>query len=288
MKIQARSGIVCLSIGLILICSCGGEKRAVVTNGTSQIIQDLTSGYFQKVLDKCQVEYQKNPKDAEIVKQYLEVIEHIKVLADRAFRREDFVLAGSTYALLLKNFPEFAPFAGMLSFDGNYLTLRTRVSRTRAVERQAHFCLKAGSLQRAIDLYHDLHQQYPRDLVVQNSCTNILELIKANGDLAFDKNDHVLAGSTYRILLRNFGAFNFMGGSLSYDRELLNINIRKCQRKLFENGLEQYRSGNLGLAISIWKSILTFDPENPEAKKAVDTAILQLRNLQRIEASDIN
>jgi tetratricopeptide (TPR) repeat protein len=288
MKIQAPSGIVCLSIGLVLLCSCGWEKRTVGTHGTSQIVQDLISGHFQKALDKCRVEYQKNPKDAEIVKQYLEVIEHIKVLADRAFRRKDFVLAGNTYALLLKNFPEFAPFASRLSFDGNYLTLRTRVSRTRAVERQAHSCLKAGSPQRAIVLYQDLHQQYPRDLAVQNGCTNILEMIKANGDLAFDKNDLVLAGSTYRILLRNFGAFNVMGCSVSYDRELLNTNIKKCQRKLFENGLEEYRSGNLGLAISIWKSILTFDPENPEAKKAVDTAILQLRNLQRIEVYDEN
>jgi tetratricopeptide (TPR) repeat protein len=288
MKIQAASRIICLSIGLILFCSCAGEKRTVLTHGTSQILEDLTSDYFQKVLDRCQVEYRKKPKDAEILKQYLEVIEHIKVLADRAFQREDFAMAGSTYALLLKNFPEFTPFASRLSFDGSYLALRTRVSRTRAVEREAHSCLKTGSLQKAIDLYYDLHQQYPRDLVVQNSCKNILELIKTNGDLAFDNNDFGQAGSTYRILLKNFGALNLMGCSLFYDRELLNARIKKSQRKLFENGLEQYRAGNLELAISIWKRILAFDPENPAAKKAVDKATFQLRNLQKNEMSDEN
>lgn len=279
--------IVCLSICLILICSCGGGKGTVVTNTTSQIRQDLTSGDFQKALDKCQVEYQKNPKEAGILEQFLGAIEHIKVFADKAFKRENFVLAGSTYALLLKNFPQFAPFAGKLSFDTNYLILKIRVSQTRVVERQDQIYLKTGSLQKAIDLYRELHQQYPRDLVVQDSCISFLELIKANADLAFKKNDLVLAGYTHRILLRNFGAFNFIGRSLPYDRELLNTNIKECQRKLFENGLKQYRSGNLSLAISIWKSVLTFDPENPEVKKAVDTAILQSRNLERNEVYDV-
>ena len=287
MKIQTPRRIVCLSIGLILICSCGGGKRTGLTNATSQISQDLTSGHFQKPLDKCQVEYQKDPKDAGILEQYLKAIKHIKVSADKAFEREDFVLAGSTYALLLKNFPQFAPFANKLSFDANYLTLKIRVSRTRVVERQGQLYLKAGNHQKAIDLYRELHQQYSQDLVVQNSCTSFMKLIKANADLAFEKNDLVLAGNTYRILLRNFGAFNFIGRFLPYDRELLNINIKECQRKLFENGLEQYRSGNLSLAISIWKSILTFDPENSEVKKAVDTAILQSRNLKRNEVSDV-
>jgi hypothetical protein len=61
----------------------------------------------------------------------------------------------------------------------------------------------------------------------------------------------------------------------------LDVKIENCRKILFENGLERYRSGNLPQAISIWRSILRFDPENPEVKKAVDTAILQSRNLER-------
>jgi tetratricopeptide (TPR) repeat protein len=286
MKIQPLNGMVWLAIGLIFVCSCGGGKRTVKSNANSQILQDLTPGHFQQALDKCQFEYQKKPKDTVILNQYLEAIKQIKVSADKAFEREDFVLAGNTYNLLLRNFPRFPPFTRMLSFDVNYLTLRVRVSRTCTVEKHAQFHLKAGSVQEAIDLYHELYQQYPRDPVVQNNCTNLLELIKANADFAFEKNDLVLAGSTYRILFRNLGVFTFINHSISYNRELLNTNIEKCQRKLFENGLEQYRSGNLNTAISIWKSILTFDPENPEVKKAVDIAILQLRNLERKEGRD--
>jgi hypothetical protein len=40
-------------------------------------------------------------------------------------------------------------------------------------------------------------------------------------------------------------------------------------------------SGNLSQAISIWKSVLTFDPENQKIKKAVDIEILQSKNLEK-------
>jgi len=42
-----------------------------------------------------------------------------------------------------------------------------------------------------------------------------------------------------------------------------------------------YREGNIGNAISLWKSILTFDPGNASIKKAIDTATTQLKNLQQ-------
>jgi hypothetical protein len=72
-----------------------------------------------------------------------------------------------------------------------------------------------------------------------------------------------------------------LNGSLSFNREGLTARIRDCEKILFEKGLEQYRSGNLNQAISLWKSILVSDPENQEIKKAVDMASRQFRNLQK-------
>lgn len=276
--------IVCLLIALAFFASCRGGMRTTTTN---QIREDLESGRFQKALDRCQGEHRKNPKDAGTIKQYIEAIEHIKVFADKTFQRENFALAGSAYALLLKRFSQFGSFAGMLSFERNYLALRIRVSQTRFVERQISSPQKVENIQRAIDLYKDLHQQFYEDPLVQRDCITLLELIKTHADLSFEKNDLVLAGCLYRLLLRNFAAFNPGRHSLSYSRELLNVNIKKCQKRLFENGLEQYRSGNLNTSISIWKSILTFDPENPEVKKALNTAVHQSRSLERDKANDV-
>ena len=74
-----------------------------------------------------------------------------------------------------------------------------------------------------------------------------------------------------------------LNGSCSFDRDGLTAKIRTCKKNLFENGLEQYRSGNLDQAISIWKGILTFDPGDQEIKGVVDKATLQLENLQKIK-----
>ncbi len=51
--------------------------------------------------------------------------------------------------------------------------------------------------------------------------------------------------------------------------------------QLSQRALDEYRKGNLAEAISIWKSILVFDPNNAVIVKAIDTATIQLKNLQQ-------
>jgi len=48
-----------------------------------------------------------------------------------------------------------------------------------------------------------------------------------------------------------------------------------------QRALDEYRKGNLAEAIRIWKSILEFDPNNADIIKAIDTATIQLKNLQQ-------
>jgi hypothetical protein len=47
-----------------------------------------------------------------------------------------------------------------------------------------------------------------------------------------------------------------------------------------QRALDEYRKGNLAGAISIWKGILEFDPHNADVMKEIDTATIQLKNLQ--------
>ena len=140
--------------------------------------------------------------------------------------------------------------------------------------------LEAGKFQRAIDICKEIYQKYPQDPTVRNGYIKTLESIKSGGDGAFEKSDFALAGYVYEILLKNVSSVDRLNGSFSFNREDLTTRIRDCKKILFENGLEQYRSGNLNQAISLWKSILAFDPENQEIKKAVDMAILQSKNLK--------
>jgi hypothetical protein len=57
--------------------------------------------------------------------------------------------------------------------------------------------------------------------------------------------------------------------------------LTECSDRLSRLALTQYRQGNLTAAISLWKSILEFEPGNAGAKKAIDTASTQLKNLRQ-------
>lgn len=278
MRLSATHRVFCLLFSLMMIASCGGGMKVKISD---QIRQNLESGDFQKALDHCKDEYERNQKKKkEVVELYVETIEYIKAYGDKAFQKRDFVSAGDIYALLLKNFHRFSSFADKLSFDRNSVATRLRMSQTLMVEKQVISCNRVGYIQKGIELYKGLHQQEPQDQTLRRDYVALLESIKSHGDIAYEKNDLLLAGCTYRILWNNFSSFNSVRSSLSFNRDLLNINLKKCQKKLFENGLEQYRMGDLNMAISIWRSILTFDPENQEVKRALNTAIQQSKNLQ--------
>jgi tetratricopeptide (TPR) repeat protein len=285
MKHCGLKGFLCLAISFILISSCGGGRKTTVTRETDQARRDLASGQYQKALDQSHADYQAASGKDDTLQQYLEVIEHIRASAETSFGREDFAAATETYALLLKNYPRFAPIAQRLSFTREYLVLRIRLSRILLAERQSLSYLKAGNPQKAIQVCQEVHHQYPRDLAVRNHCSAVLESIKANADLAFKNEDLAQAGLLYGALERHFETPLFKSCSLSYDQDHLKTSLAKCRRKLFEAALEQYRTGNLSQAVAIWKSILTFDPENQEARKAAETAALQLKNIQKDSGS---
>jgi len=282
-----REVLISLSVVLLLsLSSCGGAKRIQVKSAMKETHQEMMSGNFQKALDTSHSAYQKYPKDPEILKNYINTIKHIKARGDEAFDRENFVQAQITYDLLLEHFPRFIPFINQLSFERNDLITRHKMSQILEAEKQARSSLKKGDIQKAIDIYKDLYRQHPRDIMVRDRYIRCLESIKGQADLDFKREDLALAGRTYKILLKHYSSLNRLGRSLSYNSGLLNIKIENCRKILFENGLEKYRSGDLGQAISIWRSILTFNPENPEVKKAVDRAILQSKNLERNKLDD--
>jgi tetratricopeptide (TPR) repeat protein len=271
---------------LFSFSSCGWVKRTQVKSAIDEAHQALRSGDFQKALDTYQLVYKKYPKDSEMLKNYIETIESMKARGDEAFDRDNFVQAQITYDLLLKNFPRFSDFTNLLSFKKKLLVTRLKMSRILPAEKQAQSYLKSGDVQKGIDIYRDLIQQHAWDTTVRNSYVSLLESIKGQADLDFKRKDFAHAGRTYRILLKNYSSLSQLERFLSYNAGLLDTRIETCRKILFEDGLEQYRSGNLSQAISVWRNILTFDPENLEVRKAMDKAIRQARNLEKIKSDD--
>jgi tetratricopeptide (TPR) repeat protein len=281
-----KKGILFLVIFLFLfLSSCSGLKKEQIQRQTGheakQAQLELEAGDFQKAIDIYKEIYQKYPQDPTIRSSYIKTLESIKNSGDRAFERNNYELAGNIYEILAKNWFHFADFSQFLSFNKNFLEKKIKTSRCLFIEEQVSSYLKAGKFQRAIDICKEIYPKYPQDSTVRSIYIKTLESIKSSGDRAFERSDFSLAGCVYEILLKNFSSVSHLNGSFSFNREGLTEKIRNCKKILFENGLEQYRSGNLKQAISLWKSILAFDPENQEIKKVVDMATLQFKNLQK-------
>ena len=279
---------LCLWIfSFLFLSSCGSSKREQIQrdtdHGTGQAQMEVEAGRFQRAIDICTEIYQKYPQDPTVRSGYIRTLESIKNSGDRAFERKDFETAADIYEILAKNWSHFSDLSLSLSFKRGLLGEKVKTSRCLFVRGQVPSYLKAGEFQKAIDIYKEIYQKYPQDPTVRSGYIRTLQTIKNNGDRAFERGDFAVAGSVYEALLKHVSSVTHLNGSCSFNRDGLTAKIRTCKKNLFENGLEQYRSGNLDQAISIWKGILAFDPGNQEIKRVVDMATLQLENLQKIK-----
>ncbi len=268
----------------ISLSSCGWVKRTSVKSAVDEAHQEYSSGDFQRALDTYQSTHKRYPKEPGVLKDYIATIESIKAQADKAFDKGNIVQAEITYDLLLKNFTRFNDFANLLSFKEDFLVARLKMSRIHQAEKQVAPLMKSNDFQKGIDVYGALFQQYPSDKMVRTRYVNLLESIKRHADVDFEHKDLSSAGRTYRTLLKNYPSFSQFSRFLTYSARSLDTGIETCRKMLFEEGLKQYRSGNLSQAISIWRDILTFDPENLEVRKAADMAIIQTGNLKKISS----
>ena len=141
--------------------------------------------------------------------------------------------------------------------------------------------LSAGDYQKAIDTFSAAHTTYPEDKPLLRSYQKAVEQIKGSADRAFDREECVSAGRSYRLLLRNYRHFRDFAEQLSFDKKYLNARITSCSEYLFKRGVAEYRSGDIKQAISTWEGLLSFDPGNAETGKAYQSATTQLKNLQQ-------
>ncbi len=248
-----------------------------------QAQMEVQAGNFQRAIDLWKQTYQESPGDLNIRNGYVKTLESIKSRGDLAFATNDFRLAERIYEVLGKNWIHYSLLSPFLSFGKDFFEKKIKTSRCLYTEEQVSSHMKAGEFRKAIDLCREMFRKYPQDSDVRGGYIRTLESVKTSGDRAFTARDFALAGSVYEIVLRNISPVNPLNGSLSFNSDGLTAKIRNCRKILFESGLEQYRSGNLNQAILLWKSILAFDPEDREIKRAVDMATFQYSNLQKAQ-----
>jgi tetratricopeptide (TPR) repeat protein len=137
-----------------------------------------------------------------------------------------------------------------------------------------------GDYSRAIEVYKFSFANYPENQKLLSNYLATLENIKRVADRSFEKKDYNLAGKTYYALLSQYSYFKNVAQLLSFDSEFLNARVTECRSFVSGEGFEQYRKGNVRGAISIWKNLLAFNPNNTYIRNAIDKATIQLRTLE--------
>jgi len=151
------------------------------------------------------------------------------------------------------------------------------VERTRMKSEQY---VVQGDYKSALDVYADACRKYPGDQTLFKNYGKTLEDIYRAAGEAFSKEDFFSSGRAYNALLKNNSTCHGLFREPPLDKEFLHSRLEDCRSHLSQRALAEYRKGNLAEAISIWKNILAFDPNNADVMKSIDTATIQLKNLQ--------
>jgi tetratricopeptide (TPR) repeat protein len=160
------------------------------------------------------------------------------------------------------------------------------VHKSAQAATQARQHLAAGEYQKAINNYRSAYRNRPQDQALLEDYVKDLEEIKKAADKASNENNLALAGRIYDVLLKNYSYFKDFSRMLSFDRTHLDTKLTDCKLTLSVQGFQEYRKGDLTKAIALWQSLLKFDPDNADIKRAVKTAKLQQKNLQERAASE--
>jgi tetratricopeptide (TPR) repeat protein len=94
--------------------------------------------------------------------------------------------------------------------------------------------------------------------------------------------EYEAAGLSFRLALESYPSASGIRGRVKFSPDEIVALIDGCSTNLMEEGLLSYRKGALQNAIDAWEKVPGFDPANEEAKKALDTAATQLRNLKNL------
>lgn len=241
----------------------------------------LAEGEFEKALDDFKAAYEKTPRDKELTANYVRTIEEIRGTADRALGQQEYARAGTIYRLLLNSYDDFGAFAAKLTFNKAHLETALKECRIATVDNPAAQAVRSGNFAKAIDIFKAALKENPGDANLAAKYRTTVNDFKTAGDKAFASKNFAQAGRVSVVLLKNFASFEGLRPPVAFSMEALTKEVAACRESLTKTGLTEYRRGNLVKAIAAWEGLLSFDPDNAEIKKAVNTAKIQLDTIKK-------
>jgi tetratricopeptide (TPR) repeat protein len=264
----------------LVFAACATANRAAVKGASADSGRALAAGDFEKAIEIQKQLYRNDPRDKKILSGYIRTVEEGHKAADLALRRGSYETASGTYRILLDGWDGFSAFAAKLTFRRADLEAGLKSCLIAQWGVQYGQELRAGRYDKALAVYRAGLREYPGDKTLGSAYAGAVDELEAIGSKALAADDYAKAGTVYALLLRNFTSFDKLSTRPGVSKEKLAEAIELCRSSLTKNGLAEYRKGNLEKAIATWESLLVFDPENAEIRKAVETAKAQLAKIK--------
>ena len=143
--------------------------------------------------------------------------------------------------------------------------------------------LEKKSYRRAVEVMSGGHQPGIPAAGMGKEYISAINGLIAAGEEALARGDYAAAGHSFKWAAEDYPAESSLRQRIKWDPKQLKKQLDICSNRLMEQGLMEYRRGNLEKAIQKWKEIVAFDPGNMEAKKSLETAEAQLKALQKMD-----
>lgn len=281
MRSKSLMAVTAMSFLALAACS-SASKTAVVKPSSDPISRAMAGGEYQTAIGLLKASYDKDPGSKKLAARYVGTVEEIKKAADGARGRGEFGQAERSYEALLANWTGFSGFAAGLTFKKADVQAGLRDCRVGLCAARSRAEMEAGSYDKAMAVYQAALKDFPGDASLKSGYAAVVGDLKTAGERAFAAGDHARAGRIDWLLLKNLTSLEKLGVAGGLNRKGLDTTIKNCSTILKNRGLEEYRKGNLEKAISIWNSLLAFDPQNVEINKAVETARAQLGRIKSL------
>lgn len=150
-------------------------------------------------------------------------------------------------------------------------------------KEQINSLVKKGNYQKALKTIQTGLKNGKTELYYGAVYVNAINGVLKEGNDFYSSGDYASAGPAFRAALDNYPSVESLRAGINYPPGEIEKHLKGCSQKLMEEGLLSYRQGQLDSAISTWRMIEKFDPENEEAKKALHTATTQREQLKNIK-----
>jgi tetratricopeptide (TPR) repeat protein len=266
----------------LMFFSCVSKKKEVSVQPNLEVPrQHYAQGHFQKAIEGYSEALKRFPDESMVLENFSQVLEEIDRSADKAFQAEDYATAEQRYSLLLRNFSSFQTLEKRLSFDPEYLGHRIKDCLIARSKGPIQITFDAGDFMNALETYKLAIRAFPEENSLKQNLFEAVQELHKSGEKALEEKAYAAAGKMYTFLLNELQWIKNLEISFSFSSKSLEEGIKQCRIQLTRKGLELYRKKKLKEAISVWKSILEFDPENAEIKKAIGNAEEQMKKIKK-------